>query len=80
LPGGVRVAAADGQARVLVPHAGSNSWCLNAQDVKTTFVNCLAASIPSREPMVTCEEVFGLNFPPQGDQLDERHRFALRSI
>ena len=34
----------------------------NQQDVKTTL-NCLAASIPSRERVVTCEEVFELKIP-----------------
>jgi hypothetical protein len=34
--------------------------CLNQRDVKTTLLNCLAASIPSRERVVTCEEVFEL--------------------
>ena len=30
---------------------------------KTTLLNCLAASIPSRERVVTCEEVFELKIP-----------------
>jgi pilus assembly protein CpaF len=30
---------------------------------KTTFLNCLAAAIPSRERVVTCEEVFELKIP-----------------
>src|SRR6476659_1565785 len=30
---------------------------------KTTLLNCLAASIPSRERIVTCEEVFELKIP-----------------
>ena len=30
---------------------------------KTTLLNCLAAAIPSRERVVTCEEVFELQIP-----------------
>jgi pilus assembly protein CpaF len=30
---------------------------------KTTLLNCLAASIPSRERVITCEEVFELKIP-----------------
>lgn len=30
---------------------------------KTTFLNCLASAIPSRERVVTCEEVFELKIP-----------------
>jgi len=30
---------------------------------KTTFLNCLASAIPSRERVVTCEEVFELTIP-----------------
>ena len=33
------------------------------QTGKTTMLNCLAASIPSRERVVTCEEVFELKVP-----------------
>ena len=41
-------------------NCGVASRCLNPRDVKTTLLNCLAASIPSRERVVTCEEVFEL--------------------
>jgi pilus assembly protein CpaF len=30
---------------------------------KTTFLNCLAAAIPARERVITCEEVFELRIP-----------------
>jgi pilus assembly protein CpaF len=30
---------------------------------KTTLLNCLAASIPARERVITCEEVFELRLP-----------------
>src|SRR4051794_30142659 len=30
---------------------------------KTTLLNCLAASVPPRERVVTCEEVFELRVP-----------------
>src|SRR5919202_3198966 len=33
------------------------------QSGKTTMLNCLAASVPSRERVVTCEEVFELKVP-----------------
>ena len=33
---------------------------------KTTLLNCLAASIPGRERVVSCEEVFELRFAQVG--------------
>jgi pilus assembly protein CpaF len=33
---------------------------------KTTLLNCLAAAVPSRERVVTCEEVFELAIPRFG--------------
>lgn len=35
----------------------------STQSGKTTMLNCLAASIPGRERVVTCEEVFELKIP-----------------
>ncbi len=41
----------------------SRWMCLKRQAVKTTLLNCLAAAIPPRERVITCEEVFELKIP-----------------
>jgi len=45
-------------------HAGLNIVVSGGtQSGKTTMLNCLAASIPSRDRVITCEEVFELRVP-----------------